>query len=123
MRYSVYSLSDTGRVRQLNEDSVRVERPSDKATAEKWGDLYVVADGMGGHESGEVASGIAIETIAHTYYNADGMPTEEALAYAIEEANAEIFRRAQEEERHGGWREGEQDRLPGQGDQPGRDAC
>jgi serine/threonine protein phosphatase PrpC len=101
MKYSVYSLSDTGRVRQLNEDSVRVERPSDATIAGKWGDLYVVADGMGGHESGEVASKIAIETIARAYYSANGMPTDEALAHAIKEANAEIFRRAQEEDRHG----------------------
>lgn len=101
MNYSVYYLSDTGRVRQLNEDSIRVERPSDPAIAGKWGDLYVVADGMGGHESGEVASKIAIETIAQVYYRANGMPTDEALAYAIEQANAEIFRRAQEEDRHG----------------------
>lgn len=101
MKYSVYSLSDTGRVRQLNEDSVRVERPSDAAIASKWGDLYVVADGMGGHESGEVASKIAIETIGRAYYSANRMLTDEALAYAIKEANAEIFRRAQEEDRHG----------------------
>jgi serine/threonine protein phosphatase PrpC len=101
MNYTVYSLSDTGRVRQLNEDSLRVERPSDPSIAGKWGDLYVVADGMGGHESGEVASKIAIETIAQVYYRANGMPTDEALAYAIEQANAEIFRRAQEEDRHG----------------------
>lgn len=101
MNYSVYYLSDTGRVRQLNEDSVRVERPSDPTIAGKWGDLYVVADGMGGHESGEVASRIAIETIAQVYYRTNGMPTDEALAHAIEKANAEIFRRAQEEDRHG----------------------
>ncbi len=101
MKYSVYSLSDTGRVRQLNEDSLRVERPSDATIASKWGDLYVVADGMGGHESGEVASKIAIETIGNTYYRTNGMPTDEALAHAIEKANAEIFRRAQEEDRHG----------------------
>lgn len=101
MKYSVTSMSDTGRVRNLNEDSVRVERPSQSDVAARWGDLYVVADGMGGHESGEVASQIAVETIAHSYYTIKGTSADGALKKAIEQANIEIFRRAQEEDRHG----------------------
>lgn len=101
MKYSVASMSDTGRVRNLNEDNVRVERPTQPDIASKWGDLYVVADGMGGHESGEVASEIAVETIAHAYYRINGTSADTALKKAIEQANSEIFRRAQEEDRQG----------------------
>jgi len=50
-----HGLSDAGPVRKTNEDSF----VSDSALQ-----LFVVADGMGGHSAGEVASGLAVETIA-----------------------------------------------------------
>ncbi|MBN2798813.1 MAG: Stp1/IreP family PP2C-type Ser/Thr phosphatase [Deltaproteobacteria bacterium] len=50
-------ISDVGLVRQLNEDNWGWRKLSDRAT------LYVVADGMGGHDAGEVASALAVSTI------------------------------------------------------------
>ena len=50
----VCGLSDVGRVREHNEDSFEVDL--DRR-------IYVVADGMGGHRHGEVASRIAVESI------------------------------------------------------------
>jgi len=50
-------MSDVGLTRQLNEDNWGWTRLSDRSK------LYVVADGMGGHESGEVASHLAVKTI------------------------------------------------------------
>jgi protein phosphatase len=50
-------MSDVGRTRQLNEDNWGWVRLSDRAR------LYAVADGMGGHDSGEVASALAIRTL------------------------------------------------------------
>jgi protein phosphatase len=50
-------MTDVGLVRQLNEDNWGWRKLSDRAT------LYVVADGMGGHDGGEVASRVAVETI------------------------------------------------------------
>ena len=47
--------SDTGRVREHNEDEVRLAEPESSQTAGR-GFLAAVADGMGGHERGEVAS-------------------------------------------------------------------
>src|SRR3712207_1677794 len=55
--------TDVGRVREINEDSGRFSRPSDPATLASKGVLLVVADGMGGHSAGEVASGMTIELV------------------------------------------------------------
>lgn len=58
-------LSDVGQVRQINEDSLltlevgRVHRSIGTPLG-----LYVVADGMGGHSAGDVASGLAVNTVA-----------------------------------------------------------
>jgi protein phosphatase len=53
----VAGLSDVGMVRELNEDNWYWGQLSDSLT------LYAVADGMGGHDSGEVASELAVETL------------------------------------------------------------
>jgi len=54
---SVCGLSDVGRVRELNEDNWHWAVMDDDTV------LYAVADGMGGHDRGEVASQIAVETL------------------------------------------------------------
>ncbi len=57
--------SDVGEQRQLNEDSLfALESVIMEATGATPLGLYVVADGMGGHDSGEVASALAVRTIA-----------------------------------------------------------
>ncbi len=71
------SRTDIGCVRDHNEDSLVVSPP-----------LYVVADGMGGHAAGEVASEIAVNVIAA---EAPQEPDAEALAQAVEAANREVL--------------------------------
>ncbi|MFH1723956.1 MAG: Stp1/IreP family PP2C-type Ser/Thr phosphatase [Elusimicrobiota bacterium] len=91
--------TDPGRVRERNEDSIGLD--------EDLG-LLVVADGMGGHNSGEVASSLAIETIlqfarkmlggAKPVVPSDGDPKQSVrsrqLAYFIRNANTVIFEKA-----------------------------
>jgi protein phosphatase len=84
-------VTDCGCVRQVNEDCCRAVMPSDRALLDQKGVLVVVADGMGGHLAGEVASRIAVETVARTYYASDDHPAA-ALAAALHEANGVIYR-------------------------------
>ena len=71
------SRTDIGSVREQNEDSLIVAPP-----------LFVVADGMGGHEAGEVASEIAVETIQEA---APEHADAEDLGKAVELANRAII--------------------------------
>jgi PPM family protein phosphatase len=79
MRVTVGAASDIGQVREGNEDSFLVEQP-----------LYVVADGMGGHRGGEVASSLALDTIQSLFVRKEG-----SLVGQVEEANREVFERSQ----------------------------
>src|SRR5258708_17839748 len=72
-----YSGSDTGRQRRANEDSLMVRSP-----------LFVVADGMGGAQAGEVASHLAAEAFRGGL--PDAAQPEAALADLVQEANARI---------------------------------
>lgn len=83
--------TDAGCVREANEDSGRYFSPSDPDVKLHKGTLTIVADGMGGHASGEVASKMAVEIINEEYY-ADADPSRQAaLGRAIENANLAIY--------------------------------
>jgi hypothetical protein len=71
--------TDKGCVREINEDSGRFVRPSDPALLARKGSLLVVADGMGGHSAGEVASQMAVELVSSLYYEAAGDDAPAAL--------------------------------------------
>ena len=55
--------TDPGLARELNEDTVVWVTPQDKAIADSHGSLALVADGMGGHAAGEIASALAADVI------------------------------------------------------------
>jgi protein phosphatase len=95
------ALSDPGCKRELNEDSVRVVAPEDAGVLERKGVLAVVADGMGGHQAGEVASALAVEIVDREYYAGDGGAAE-CLAAAVQAANREIFQQSATRQALGG---------------------
>jgi protein phosphatase len=90
-------LSDVGCVRELNEDSGACVCPDDAGLRASKGVLAIVADGMGGHSAGEVASGLAIEVIKRAYYEDSDEP-QSALKKAFQEANREIYKAAEKDE-------------------------
>ena len=90
--------TDKGCVREANEDSGRFVRPSDPALLRRKGALMIVADGMGGHSAGEVASQMAVELVSRLYYEAPGDDAPGALAAAVAEANRRIHAAAAADE-------------------------
>jgi protein phosphatase len=88
--------TDKGCVREINEDSGRMVRPADPALLAAKGTLVVVADGMGGHSAGEVASQMAADVVGRVYYEAREEPGK-ALRHAVEEANRRIHAAAAED--------------------------
>jgi PPM family protein phosphatase len=96
MRFSCAARTDVGVVRSGNEDSYLM--------ADERG-LFIVADGMGGHAAGEVASEMATQLVAQEYRPVRGMSDDELMAQmigAIRSANSAIYRRTlQEQDKRG----------------------
>ncbi|TXH20245.1 MAG: Stp1/IreP family PP2C-type Ser/Thr phosphatase [Chitinophagaceae bacterium] len=83
-------VSDIGNVRKNNEDAASIFIPENKKELNKKGTLLLLADGMGGHNSGEVASELALKTISHDYYNKNSS-VKNAIKTAFTNANSVIY--------------------------------
>ncbi|MFB0535877.1 MAG: Stp1/IreP family PP2C-type Ser/Thr phosphatase [Anaerolineae bacterium] len=92
----VGSLSDPGQVRELNEDYFGTPETMEISPelVEQKGRLYAVADGMGGHAAGEVASQQAVSALFEKYYASPSAEIIERMKEAIETANAEVHAQA-----------------------------
>ncbi len=89
------SLTDVGLRRGSNQDSLAVALAADDADWRRRGHLFMVADGMGAHAAGELASKIACESMPHTYRKSLDRSPAEALRHAVVTANASIHTRGQ----------------------------
>src|SRR5712671_5710782 len=96
LRLDPAQLTDVGRKREHNEDNMAYVIPKDPQVMAKKGALFIVADGMGGHAAGEVASEIAVDTVSNVYYQDDSDDAAVSLLHAIKRANALIHQRAAE---------------------------
>lgn len=88
--------SDIGCRRQVNEDSCRFVKPNEAETLARKGLLLLVADGMGGHVGGQIASRSAVEVISRVYYEG-GDDIAAALRAAFLQANRAIHQQAEQD--------------------------
>ena len=101
MNYQFCLRTDTGRVRENNEDSVLLDEPSG---------LAILADGMGGYNAGEVASSMTTEHVqrelaawlVQTRDHVNAREVRRALEVCIDNANRAIFEAAQANRHYSG---------------------
>ncbi len=87
--------TDIGLRRANNQDAYAVVPATSDEALRRTGHLFLVADGMGAHAAGELASKLAVDTIPLTYHKLRELPTLAALRRAIEDANRIIHNRGQ----------------------------
>ena len=89
-----FYFTDPGKVREHNEDSVTILNNENKEF------ILAIADGMGGHKAGEIASSIAIDHIKESFYSLETIgKKEEAIEWlreVVKEINKKIFEYAKE---------------------------
>lgn len=88
MRFEVWASTDVGLKRDINQDAILVDHDHN---------LFVVADGMGGHKGGEVASALAVETVQEIVakrMNEPKITPRKVLADAYREASSRIHHKS-----------------------------
>jgi protein phosphatase len=81
--------------RANNQDSHAVVLAQDEQSWHERGHLFMVADGMGAHAAGELASKLAVDGVPHLYHHYRDLSPSEALRRSMVETNSEIHRRGQ----------------------------
>lgn len=94
-RLDYAALSDVGLRRANNQDSYACTLAANEDAWRRQGHVFIVADGMGAHAAGELASKIAVETAPHTYYKLIEESPTTAARHAVEDSNAKIHTKGQ----------------------------
>ncbi len=103
LRIEVGQFSDPGRKRPNNEDWLGTFQPEDAGRLAQKGSLFLVADGMGGHQSGEMASRGAVDQVIRTYMDDPDRDLATSLRRAIESANTALYAKTAGRELRGRW--------------------
>jgi protein phosphatase len=90
------NLSDVGCVRSVNEDYFAYIEPEDQQEFDRRGRLFMIADGMGGHKGGQVASGLAVDVVRNRFLEADSDDAREVLIESFQEAHRTIVEAARD---------------------------
>lgn len=90
-----FALTDIGMRRSNNQDSHVVVLASDVEAWKSRGHFFMVADGMGAHAAGELASKLAVEGVSHLYRKYTELSAPEALQKAMLETNTKVHQRGQ----------------------------
>ncbi|MBQ8327629.1 MAG: Stp1/IreP family PP2C-type Ser/Thr phosphatase [Lachnospiraceae bacterium] len=88
--FKTFSLTDVGKKREINQDYMYTsEMPVGILP-----NLFIVADGMGGHKAGDYASRCAVDTIVESIQNSTGTDAKEVIRAAVDKANAEVHKKS-----------------------------
>ncbi len=93
-----FSITDRGRLRNSNQDSVFC----DENPVGRFPNLFLVADGMGGHKAGDLASKLCIEEVVSRIRISEARTPVNAFEQAIAAANQKVFQSAQEDSEFAG---------------------
>lgn len=88
MELEVYGQTDVGLKREINQDSILLDNNIK---------LYIVADGMGGHRGGEVASALAVETAQEIAEHESNKNPKETIRKMYKEASRRIYKKSTHE--------------------------
>lgn len=92
LRISYGNCTDIGLVRSENQDASGKFPVDTLDAATPKGQMFIVADGMGGHRGGKEASALAVETIQQAYFADPSDSIEDSLREAFQKANEAIYK-------------------------------
>lgn len=100
MALQIHKLTDTGLVRENNEDSIKT---FSFAYQDRSILCLAVADGVGGHQAGDVASSLAVSMLEKKLTNSNSnMPLEQILTEAIVDINSSVYKQSLTNKNYGG---------------------